>query len=223
MLAGCVLLHFLTECFSPSISSSLLPLPRFPSNVSDIPPSIPYNGQPGLCRRICNRSPPPLPLLPLPLPHSLPTAVCATTLLYDYALTLGEEVRPRTDVPWPSYLTISICFRRSRECGRQSLSLRLHPTNSHSPQSPPLYTKIPIPSQQICRDTYVSVRKRAFPSAIDTANIVTASMGSASLPSMYPPLSSSPPTFQLHRGLTFRKMYVRSLHNLHSPHAEIYR
>lgn len=34
-----------------------------------------------------------------PLPHSLPIAVCATTLLYDYALTFGEEVRLRPNTP----------------------------------------------------------------------------------------------------------------------------
>lgn len=61
---------------------------------------------------------PPFP--PFPFSQSpLPIAVCATTLLYDYALTFGEEVR----INRPPLLTEPpdrlICFRRSQECGRQ--------------------------------------------------------------------------------------------------------
>lgn len=55
----------------------------------------------------------------------LPTAVCATTLLYDYALTFGEEVRPDSLRSSPSRLTTFIHFRRSQECGRQLPSLSI--------------------------------------------------------------------------------------------------
>ena len=59
---------------------------------------------------------------------SLPSiAVCAATLLYDYALTFGEEVRANTYRPSPSHLTTPVCFRRSQGCGRQL------PSNSPSP------------------------------------------------------------------------------------------
>jgi len=81
-----------TECPPLSILSSFPPPPRFPSNGRDTSPGIPYNGQSGLHRRLCHRSRPPDPLPPLRILNIPSTAVCATTLLYDYALTFGEEV-----------------------------------------------------------------------------------------------------------------------------------
>jgi len=159
---------------------------------------------------------------PFRLSHSLnlppPIAVCATTLLYDYALTLGEEVRiicsPFLTKP-PDHPHLLPQIARMWSSVTPVLTLTRSILTSHSPQSPPLDTKVPIPNQQICRVTYASVRIRPYhPVYPRTSNPIPALTGSASLPSIRQPLSFSPSP-QLHRGLTFRKTYVPCMNLVH--------
>lgn len=155
---------------------------------------------------------------PFPLSQSPTIAACATTLLYDYALTLGEEVRiicsfltkpsdhphllPQIARMWSS-VTLVLTLTRSI-------------LTSHSPQSPSLDTKVPIPNQQICRVTYASVRIRPYhPVYPHTSNPVPALTGLASISPIRPQPLSFSPFPQLHRGLTFRKTYVPCMNLAH--------